>query len=385
MRVLGLVILIGLGLISSAKAQSPTLEEVQRWLDAEWEKAATLPNLGDARLEWETHRVYVPPAAEMNQLRAAVEGRPDHPDRLMLKVYELRASGRPEVFRHILWSQGEGAWRHSKDHDIITDFDRVDRTYTDIVVRKDEHWSLSPKSLLIEPSDVQPGSPAGGLLANRSSLLPQVSWILDGGLRLVRNGLAKPRNLLVTSDKFRFETVIISQGEQVVYRMSFSGRWSRDASRGFIERAELTTSGFKPDSRGESYEITGWTLSEQGIWFAKEIVKRRSDGQVEEKHIVRSFGEVPGQDFAAVTATPSPEGTDPVRGSLTVDSVSDLRAGLVVSASTGESMMIPDAFISRPQSSFSLLRVVGWASSACLLVGFGLLFYRRHFGKRVSS
>lgn len=85
--------------------------QVQQWLETEWKAAAVLPRLRDYHLQYEWQQSYVPPDAELSQLRLEVNGHPDHPEKDKLTSYDwIRLHG-PLVATIDLWFQDKQNWR----------------------------------------------------------------------------------------------------------------------------------------------------------------------------------------------------------------------------------------------------------------------------------
>ena len=88
-----------------------TLARLKSWLDRAWEEAQTLPSISDASLRWRVEDRFVPTQAELDALRKEVAGRPDHPKRPQLNIYERRLRDGPDVVHYELWLDGEDRWR----------------------------------------------------------------------------------------------------------------------------------------------------------------------------------------------------------------------------------------------------------------------------------
>lgn len=367
------VMLAGLGRVQAQTSPIPEL------VQGAWDRAGSLPDLGDAQIEWETQRLYVPRPAALEEMRAAVRGRPDHPDRFALAMYEMRLSGYQDVYRHVLWCRGESAWRHSMDHDLVAVQRRqVDRrTYTDVTLRADEHWRLTPEELLIEPPEVQGGSPVGGLESVRTEFATELSWILDGGFGVARQARASLVKCERNGDRFVAIASIGQDPSKPVYELTLRGRLDSVNNHAFVDEAVITANAAASKSIGTRYVMSDWTQSAGGIWHARRVEHFRPGNEISERQVVKAFEVKPGQSFAEATRTPSPEGTDPVRGAVTATLLNDLRSATAVDIPSGRERTIDESLIDRASRGTPMYTLAGWISLACVVTGFGLLLYRR--------
>jgi len=98
-----------------AAANEATQDEVRSWIQSEWERAASLPDLKGFEFRFRIEHREVLPEQKLAELRALVAGRPDHPERKTIERSERRKSRGPDVLDHRLWLLSSGEWRLNTD------------------------------------------------------------------------------------------------------------------------------------------------------------------------------------------------------------------------------------------------------------------------------
>ncbi|MCL4740593.1 MAG: hypothetical protein KJZ54_00155 [Phycisphaerales bacterium] len=304
-----------------ARGQSAddTLERLESWLSRAWEEAQTLPSIPDASLRWRVEDRYVPTQAELDALRNEVAGRPDHPKRPQLNIYERRLRDGPDVVHYELWLDGETRWR------LNTNFPPgfLDGGYIDTAWAPGSAWKLAPRGLTIAESSPETES-AQTLLSSRSTFTSHVSRLLDGGMGVARTMRLTERAEPVL-DGTRWSVVASSEpiASGVRRRVRFSGVWDRDADRGFVRAAEVIES---PSNSQARWDIDSWIYDDTLGRHVATTIRYRADG-VDQRIVFEGAGVIPKGGFDALTRTPRPGETDPIRGRVDPPAVRDHTRG----------------------------------------------------------
>ena len=365
-------------LICFASVAHASTTDVKEWLAQAWEEAAKLPNFGDANLKWRVQRVHVPADAQLETMRRAVAGHPDHPDRGALMLYERRARGEKDETVHQLWCHGDGQWRQCLDFQADNlSTGQVITSFTDTVVLPHRHWQLSPDHLLIEPSDVSANSEIGGLVRVRSEFVTELGFMINGGMTGARQSKTNLGEVTVNGSRWSVIAAKPPSASGKEYRHKFEGRWDEVQSRGFVERMEMVTNQYKPEAVGSAWVFSDWRVdptSDRAIaWRVEEF---KPGGILETRYLVDHLSVEPGKSFEEATQTPPAAGNDAVRGKVTYKVVDDLFKGVRSDLATGAEMPLgiqPRRLIAETGKVTWLV----WISSSCVLAGFGLAGFRR--------
>lgn len=87
----------------------PTFEQVQAWVTEEWNRAQEYPPVDGLQIRYSKEIPEpVPSAAELEQMRRTVAGKPAHPLRSTLAEYERIIREGPKKETYTVWSEGEG-------------------------------------------------------------------------------------------------------------------------------------------------------------------------------------------------------------------------------------------------------------------------------------
>lgn len=359
--------------------------DVKTWLAQAWEDAAKLPDFGDANLKWRSQRLYVPPDSQLDTMRRAVAGHPDHPDRVTLMLYDRRLRGDKDETVRQLWCHGDGQWRQSHDVQVNNlSTGQVTSSYADTVVLPDRHWQLSPDQLLVEPPDISAKSEVGGLVRVRSEFVNELGYIVTGGMTGARQSGTTLGDVVVSGNRWNVIATRTNASSGKKYQLKFDGRWDEAQSRGFVERMEIVTNEYKPDVVGTVWTFSDWRVdptSDRAI--AWKVEQFRPGGIPDSRFVVDHFSVEPGKSFEDVTRTPPVAGVDPVRGKVTFSVVQDLIKGTRtdLTANTEAALGIQPRRLAPEAGKVNWLV---WISSSCVAVGFGLAGFRR-WKKRHSA
>lgn len=153
---------LSLGVVGGAVGQ--TVEQVRAWIAAERERSVTMNVLEGFVFKWHREATYVPPAAEISAMRARVEGKPEHPDRHLLGIYEKRLANGPAKEPSAFYYFDKDHWRLNRN--IHTQGEGQPTMFLDAAQNDDDGWVALPQSLLVEPAGTEGPSSAKGQLGD---------------------------------------------------------------------------------------------------------------------------------------------------------------------------------------------------------------------------
>jgi hypothetical protein len=169
-----------IALLCHAASAAPTESDLSAWWEAEVASAQSLAPYHGFKVEWISYALHVPTAEEVQRIRERVEGKPDHPDRRILKVFDERASGvAPEHFT--AWIVSDTEWRLEQsepDGKVVRALSR-DRRIA---------WDASGVRLVIVDEDKPFPATAESLFDTHNDMLPLRYFAFQAaGLRQLRN------------------------------------------------------------------------------------------------------------------------------------------------------------------------------------------------------
>ncbi|MGE0302329.1 MAG: hypothetical protein AB7Q91_06370 [Phycisphaerales bacterium] len=337
---------------------------VQEWFDQEWAAVARPLNLDEHRIEWQTEGPVALPSALSNGERDELKNRPDHPDRAALA---MGTSG----YLNVLWMRGTRHWRFNRSFESV---------WTDqAVTPRSPGWLLAPGTLTLRGD--REDSPAAEWLAEERTFLPELSFLLDGGLRAHRAAgmIAEPVRLLAQS----WTVDVVLPGIQAgtpAYRARFSGRWDESARRGFIDSFVIVESLLKPSSVGETVQIEGWSpRGGSGRWVASKATSSTAGGQIHRIISLRAFVREDQFTLAELTDPPSEGHPDPIRGDAGIKNIVDARSGVIRKhTQDGSFVEVPIPGDEPRHSSRTSRMYLGWLGAGTLIAAIiGAALFRR--------
>lgn len=382
----GVGVVAGAALICFSSVAHASAGDVRTWLAQAWEEAAKLPNFGDANLKWHAQRLYVPSDAQLETMRRAVAGKPDHPDRASLMLYDRRVRGDKDEAVRQLWCHGDGQWRLSYDfqsNNLSTG--EVITSFSDTTVLPDRHWRITPDQLLIEPPDVSARSEIGGLIRSRSDFVLEVGYFANGGMTGAHQSGTALGEVVVNGNRWSVIATRTQSQAGKSYQLRFDGRWDEAQSRGFVERMEIVTNDYKPQVVGTAWTFSDWrvdAVSDKA--FAWKVEEFRPGGILDSRFVIEHFAVEPGKSFEEVTRTPEVAGVDPVRGKVTFSTIQDLIKGVRTDVNTGSQAAL-GIQPRRVAPEVSKVNWLVWISSSCVVAGFGLAGVRRWKKRRSAA
>lgn len=301
----------------------PTHEQVAAWFAEEWRRATSPVDLQDCVIHWRSVLAYVPPAAELAKMRAAVAGKPEHPDRHLIAMFEDRLKNGPTTISKHFCADGHRGWRFGETYS--------SGKYCDTVATPNKAWQLFPPTLkLLDASKLGSRDPEQDVTQLESTFLPEVGLLLFGGLSYGKVSNLEPGPITLDGAKWSVDAGL--KGEhppQTDFAMRFYGHWDSAKNRGFVDGTEIIRSGFAPQTIGDSWTISDWQLFEEAnLHAAKSAVYRRSNGVLDRSLTLVGINRIDG-GFNAAIAVPSRDEPDVFRGIPLFTSMADYRTRTV--------------------------------------------------------
>jgi hypothetical protein len=353
--------------------------QVQQWLETEWKAAAVLPRLRDYHLQYEWQQSYVPPDAELSQLRLEVNGHPDHPEKDKLTSYDwIRLHG-PLVATIDLWFQDKQNWRFNITWPSDPDKPGSLR-WNDECLRGSRAWTYVPLGVMVG----DPHSPrASGYLAGEgrvNTFDTDLGNLFYGGLYSMKLG-AKIGQVTVTGDRWLVDVIMGKRASpNVVWHIE--GNWNQEAHRGFIERWTVTSTVY-PNLLGSHNEYSNW-MFDHGLqrWVCGRVDQYDWKSRRVMTLALRKIEHDDPSTFDAITAVPTQGSQDAARGRVSVTDFTDFDTGELshwntppTFASAGDSPqeLVPPRKVSvvdaTAERNAARLRVSGWMLGTMVVVG----------------
>ncbi len=378
--------LLAMHALLSATVSLVDPQTVSEWIEREWKAASTMPVMDGFSIRWRSEELEVPPLEEIEALRREVPRHPEHPRRGDLERYEQRLRGVPTRFSYELWSRGDERWRYN--------IDLPTGGYIDTVLTPTRPWRLSTKQLnLIDPAKVDSMDPSQMLTGKFREVLPSLGRLLSGGFQAGRISKITPGAVRVEGDRW---TMVASREnpptEKLHLVMEYTGRWDESVRRGFVDEAKILENGYNPRSVGVREVYSGWKLcSLSNWWIAERVDHIQPDGKLFRSAILEEVRAEPQGGFEAVITPPAFDGSDPVRGPSTFESILDWKGGTLQSktetGAVGEPEPVPlpgpeghNVATSGSRTAASgggRLRTVGWVALGVGIAGVVWMKLRR--------
>jgi len=366
---LGVVLWFAGAAVAGAAGMRPDQEELQRWFAQEWKDAAAkkVPDLDGLKVTWQIEDHWAPPADEVRRIREELKGHPDHPDRIIVPIWEARRAGKPSRGVREIWSRGTDEWRMNMScPDLPSE-------YEDEVVTRERIWAMN-KGFLGFASHTVP-DPEHDIKLHHRMVLNELRTLLRGGLAFATQPNVKcPIARFV--DETRWEA---SYTTKEVGGVHIEGDWDNDAGRGFV-RHILMEGGTGTGITHIEVNASGWRhLGVGDHWVAQRVEWFRFDPkQLDRVTIFDGIRPLDDGEFDRLTRIPEYNGEDAIRGKVTFQAIEDLRPEVreLQVLTPGKEEVRPLPPITPPKKEISLIRTTGWVCLGCVVSAFLFLVIR---------
>ena len=343
-------------------ADTPTFESrVRTWLERQLAQPPAIQRLRDLKISYTSREFPRLTKAEYDLLVIESKKRSDPDDDIKLQIDAVPQRLGFDTFEHTVWWEGTGSWRFN------TSYPNNDKTrYHDVSVTKHAAWQVTPKQLtVLDPSRPAPNS--YDLASVEQQINSDISQLIDAWINSALAQVAVLTEVAVSGPNW------IAEIQGGVFSQRVSGRWDSELNRAFVQRTVMLKTPH-PDGPGLSMEYFDWTpLPENsGTWIARRMVQRKPDGRNSRELVVASVAGLDKAEFKSVTTPPSPTGSDPVRGKLTVTTVYDFGQGVRTSVDQTASSQTQTGVLPRLADEEMVWQRIGWftlAGVVAFLVG----------------
>lgn len=369
-----LAAVVSVFLTSSAWAVEP--EDVRAWLEGEIESYTELPDFKSASISYTVELHSVVSDTRLEQLLRKTKDRPDHPDRIFVDLTVMRRTFGPQVERVTLFAFGNGMCRVSIDRK--TPDETTDReNKIDYAMTGDLAWRIASEQLVVLES--QKEWPRGANLQTVVRVQAQLlDEVLTGGMRHLARDWVIDSVRVLDRQKDLFEIVISYTSGELRLEEAVTARWDSAAGRAFVER-RIVTAHTSSDYLGSQIDYLDWVYDDViQRWRASEVRSRFKDGALRQV-IKEVYSSEPGDgDFESLTAVPTVDGHDPVRGALYFSSVRDYTGGKAILRKIDEAGRTTETkIISEGAGQGAVpLRTLGWFAAALVVIAIVVLRYR---------
>jgi|GEM_PF-6914686 len=301
---------------------------------------------------------------ELLELAKLVQDKPDHPRRAEFEETQRRRARGPDIARYQAWFSSNNRLRVNRDLEGDTGF-------LDQAVTPDLMWTLSRVQLtLVDPEHAPKERDVRG---NVPSWERDIGFFRFAGAHLARSSQMEPVSAAGSGDTW---TVIARTPHDLEY--AFRVRWDAEHGRGFILGGRQTRNAPQPAAVGSSFVVSDWRDHGAVGWLAERIDEFYPDGRPRTSRSLEAAEPCDPATLAQLTAEPSTQGADPVRGAHTFAAVYDLRPSRNVRL---ERQPTGFAEYSLPPSAAGdggvWLRRVGWGALVCVTVALVLIRLKR--------
>lgn len=352
-------------LVAAQSAASPSEATVMEWVKAEWARSADPLALPGMQIDIDTIENYPPvDPAKLEAMRREVEGHPDHPKRWEIQQIEHEAATSGKIGKNSLWLWSTNNWRANSTSPLGSFFD--------VVVTPDVAWQLNPTQLQIyDPGATRPGQDPAAFRFTWANLICVLHF---GGFNGDTPVSLAPVSVHKVGDRWSMEAKG-SNGLIIKYLL----KWDATNNRAFVEEYFDSIPSDTTHDEDRRVVLSDWKkIGPKGLWFASRATFTTTQGFTSRIMNLSQISECSNEQFAALTAVPTPAGTDPARGTPTFKSVYDYRPNVArateLHGDTQRDFAI--APIQRPTSA-TTWRLYGWAVLAIAVVCLVSIRYAR--------
>lgn len=304
-----------------ARADPPDASSVLEWFTQEWNDAADLSYLAGHRVVYSTAWPAQYTAEQIAALKSQIANKPDHPTHALLPDEERRLQHGPDVGVMTYIVDGRGSVRHSETYETTVDSGAPP---IDLVLTPDRMWSMTPHQLAIMDADSPP--PQRDFRSSLKKTPNAVSHIFSASLELAwYRARVKIDGIAADGDGW----VITQRSTDPTneFRILYQVVWDEDAERPFVVERRFVNDG-RHGSRfwvGQRETFEDWTFI-SGIerYAAGTVMHYKGRDMPHRIDRLERVDPISPRDVAAYFSPPAfPDGTDPIRGTVSLQSKMD--------------------------------------------------------------
>lgn len=354
---------------AAALPQNTVPPEFAAWWNRLWSIQSGEFYQSGMEIKLRTYNLYRLTDAEAAKLRAEVAGKPEHPGRGELNLYDRQIKSPRAIFSDSILAFRGGEWRAS------TLSSTAQGRYNDRAWTKDAAFELDPEWLLVtDPSHSAPDYSRFGQQSSDNSF--RVSYLLATGL----TGWAgsKPVDVVpkVNGPAWAAEGSF-ARSDGATIRLIARGNWDLGTQRGTVNEVEGRIS---LRAGGEPLIVrsvaSDFRYEPEIDWMVpRTVTSFAPNGMPEWEFQFQSVRQLDKAEFAKLVKLPRAGELDAVRGSVEFKKVTDTRGTIsAVDGSPNGSVEARTVADGKPDRSY---RWLGWALGGSLLLVFVGLRLRR--------
>lgn len=363
------------GTAFSSVASTPlTKERLIAWLDAEAAAAQDPEFLRGKVISYRLHYGFVPTAAEVEQIRRQVEGKPDHPLRHELERMErrLRDGQDRKVVRCVRFDATR--WR------IATEELSLGQTIDD-AADGNLNWALSsvPGQLLIADKDSPEGFSSRFMLFDVGPGV-RLSTLIFSGAHCWGAWSRRHVSQTIEGDRWTAAIATFSPEGERSSEYVFEGRYDEGKGVPIVIKRRPSDAFAPGDDFKDVIEFSGHQWNEPLRRFVPSTVVIHND-PTEGGLRIEFLGatEISEREFSELTKPPVPGREDPWRQGVVIKTVLDTRPSVgryeAVDAGGGRSLI--SRLSAPPEEDQTSWRWAGWAALSAVFTVFVVLVWRR--------
>jgi hypothetical protein len=338
--------------------QSEQSARFRAWWDRVTVVAGDNDSLDGVCIAYRVDMLQVPRADELARLRREVEGKPDHPARVQLSIYDrrLQLDGK-DGDQRMVWRY-KGMWRYNGQP--LSD----PEAYSDLVWGDGVAWGLSQNTLLLADPATAARHPYG-LPGVSSNMTFELMALTGAGIGLAHfNSI---RLIPVVSDGVRWTAQGGTPDGRL--RVKANGTWSEETGWGTVDSVHTSDLWVK---------ATEWMYCEPlGMGIAGRVDICDSDGKIDRRITLNSAVPFTPREFLAISRPPKIDGSDPIRGKTTFREVVDVRGSTPLLGHIQAGALVQLRSESHGREPEDRLRVLGWIIAASSIATLGVTWVRR--------
>ncbi|QOJ00549.1 MAG: hypothetical protein HRU70_08615 [Phycisphaeraceae bacterium] len=287
-------------------------EQARAWFDRVVAHARSGLDSLELKITYRVESLEPLDTTQIPALRARVKDFPEHPDRILLDRLERFERFGPEIRTQTVWVR-HGQLRISREPTLDPG-----SFYYDLIDFGDSGWSLTPTQLsLVGTRDSRPRGQSFASPISASALEVH-DFIAPGAATLARADVQ--RFILDPTGRWSAESVLATPAGPRAYVVR--GRWDPSRGAGAFAGSQLHESGL--DSKvistleASDHRPTAGMLSDPA-----SVLMYASQASPPRRATLVALAALDPAEFKAVTARPTLNGSDPIRGPVTFTQIND--------------------------------------------------------------
>ncbi len=315
---IGYLIVLTISVALPVRATPPT-PEFMAWWNRLLEGGRTGPSMDGYILDYTVTDLRSPPTTqEIEAIRNEIGSDKQHPLHSELAMLEYRRDKGPITSRYRLWKHGD-SWRWSNDPpDPAGIAEYVDKVWTPKYA-----WQLTAHALVQgDPPSITESQYRIDVSA--SGIAHDISLFANGQLAATLGSVDARESLRLRSDGWRLRREW-TLPDGTARTLDAGGSWNDVTSNGTLDYVERNAKPPSGPAREERMNLSEWkSLEGSSVVLAGrvEIIQSKVPRRRYDLHVIAPVSK---REFDELVRLPRPAVPDPVRGTLTYRSVTELR------------------------------------------------------------